>query len=268
MANLTLISEFSDNKVMFSADNIKKNHLFGVSLLDPKTGSVIEDSVIEMYVKSATQEIERNLGIYLTRKKITESVSYNIEDFYTKFNPIKLTYPILSIESMTGSLGNTEVIKEIPKNWFTFSKRDYVNGRNMFLIVNGQDTIQFNTTYFLNYFGYGTLSPMGARRGLDNIPCFFDVTYYTGFCGKIPMDIFDVVGMLASIPLLAILGDIRDAGLSSKDLTIDGVRASYSTTSSATTSAYSSRILEYTKKLDLKIKELKRHFESVIVETV
>jgi hypothetical protein len=268
MNELALHSEFTDNQVVLSANNMKKIYLFGVPLTDPKTGAIIEDSVIESFVISATQEIQRNLGIQLTRTKKRETVSYNVEDFHNKFNPIKLTFPILSIESMKGSLGNTEVIKDIPKEWFTFSKRDYVNSRNMFLIVNGTSSIQFNTASIMNYFGYGNLMPMGIRRRNDTIPCFFEVTYWTGFCGAIPFDIIDVIGMLASIPLLNILGDVRDAGLSSKDLTIDGIRASYSTTSSATSSAYASRILDYTKKLDSKIKELKRHYESIVVESV
>jgi hypothetical protein len=266
MPTLTLLSEFSEGELVFSAENIKSNYLYGVPLVDPKTGVKLENKTIEFYVRSATQEVERYLQIYLNKKEITETLDYVTFDYYAQYNPLKLNYPILKINSLKGNLGNTELL-EIPQQWLTFSKRDYVNSRNMFMVVNGGTEIRFNTTTFINYFGFpsGLLSYSNRTGG---IPCFWDITYETGFCGQIPFDVLDLVGMLASIPLLSILGDVRDAGISSKDLSIDGVRASYSTTSSATSSAYSARILEYTKLVDKKVKELKRHFEAIIVDSI
>ena len=266
MSELKIISEFSENEIVFSASNIKKNYLYGVSLVNPKTGETMDDSTIEFYVKAATQEVERYLGIYLNKKEVVEDLDFDIEDYYSKYNPIKVTYPVLKVKEVLGRLGNSEILK-LPEQWMTFSKREYVNSRNLFMVINGNSTITFNTVSFINHFGFPMGVPFYSRR-TDSIPCFWRITYDTGFCGIIPYDILDVIGMLSSIPLLAILGDVRDAGLSSKDLTIDGVRASYSTTSSATTSAYSARILEYTKQLDRKIKELRRHYESIIVESV
>ena len=266
MPNLTLISEFAEGELVFSAENIKKSYLYGIPLDDPKTGSKISDETIEFYIRSATKEIERLLGIYITKTEIVETFDYVMEDYYKMYNPLKVTYPILKITSLKGNLGNSPLM-EVPLEWLTFSKRDYVNSRNAFMVVNGGGEIRFNTTQLINYFGFpnGLLSYKNETGG---IPCFWDITYDTGFCGAIPYDILDVIGMLAAIPLLAILGDVRDAGIASKDLSIDGVRAAYSTTSSATSSAYSARILEYNKQLDKKIKELKRHFEAVIVESI
>jgi hypothetical protein len=249
MAQIQIISEFSENEIVFSAENLKMNYLYGVSLLNPKTGEVLSDEVIDFYVKSATQEVERYLGIHINRTEIEESLDFDIEDYYRKYNPLKVTFPVLKIKEILGRLGDSELMK-LPDEWITFSKQVYVNSRNIFMVVNGTNDISFNTTYFINHFGF----PLGIGG-------------YRGNTNSIPY-ILDVIGMLSAIPLLAILGDVRDAGLSSKDLTIDGVRASYSTTSSATTSAYSARILEYGKQLDKKMKELRRHYESIIVESV
>lgn len=266
MPTLTLLSEFNEGELVFSAKNIKDTYLYGVPLTDPKTGTQIEDSAIEFYIRSATQEVERYLGIYLTRTEQTETLDYVTFDYYAQYNPLKLTYPILKINRLIGQLGDSELV-EIPNQWLTFSKRDYVNSRNLFMVVNGGSEIKFNTTSLINYIGFpsGLLS---YRDSTGGIPCFWQITYETGFCGAIPFDVLDLIGMLASVPLLAVLGDVRDAGISSKDLSIDGVRAAYSTTSSATSSAYSARILEYTKLIDKKIKQLKRHFEALIVESI
>jgi len=266
MPTLTLVSDFTVGTLVWSAENIKNNYLYGVPLLDPKTGQVISDKVLEFYIQSATEEIQRLLGIYLQKTTQRETLDFQIEDYYAKYNPLKLTYPVLSITSIKGRLGESEIL-ELPKEWIAFAKRDYVNSRNVFTIVNGTSNIQFNTTQFISYFGFPTGLSI-YNRSTGAIPCFWDVTYETGFCGIIPYDILDVIGMMATIPLLAIIGDVRDAGLSSKELSIDGVKSSYSTTSSATSSAYSARILEYRKLIDAKVKELKRHFEAIIVESV
>lgn len=266
MPQIKIISNFTENELVFSAENMKKNYLYGVSLVNPKTGETLSDETIEFYIRSATKEVERYLGIYLNMTEIVEDLDFAIEDYYRKYNPMKLTYPVLKVKEILGSLGNTEVMK-LPQEWITFSKRDYINSRNIFMVVNGTTNISFNTLTFINHFGFPH-GLSGQTRRTDSIPCFWQITYDTGFCGAVPFDILDVIGMLASIPLLAVLGDVRDAGLSAKDLSIDGVRASYSTTSSATTSAYSARILEYGKQLEKKMKELRRHYESIIVESV
>ena len=78
----------------------------------------------------------------------------------------------------------------------------------------------------------------------DNIfPNYWHAKYLTGF-KKIPNDLLNVLGMLASINVLNIAGDIiLGAGIASYSLSLDGLSQSISSTSSATNSGYGARII-------------------------
>jgi hypothetical protein len=93
------------------------------------------------------------------------------------------------------------------------------------------------------------------------IPNYWYVQYETGFpLDKIPADLMNLIGMLASIPLLAISGDLILQGMSSNSLSIDGLSQSVSAPS---TGAYGARINEYRKSIDLTIERIRMTYSGI-----
>ena len=77
-----------------------------------------------------------------------------------------------------------------------------------------------------------------------------------------PVNILDLIGMLASFGPLNIFGDlIAVAGIANVSLSIDGLSQSIGTTSSATNAGYGSRIIQYTKQIKDQIPLLRRYYK-------
>ena len=105
----------------------------------------------------------------------------------------------------------------------------------------------------------GITSQVGMQR-FDNIPDYWRIQYITGWdIDNLPMDLLNIVGMLASIPALDVAGDLilGTAGIASQSLSIDGLSQSISTSISATNAGYGARILSYTKQIEETAKRIR-----------
>ena len=99
--------------------------------------------------------------------------------------------------------------------------------------------------------------------GMGNLPHLFEISYVAGF-EKIPPNILDLIGMLASFGPLNIFGDlIAGAGIANVSLSIDGLSQSIGTTSSATNAGYGSRIIQYTKQIKEQIPILRKYYKGI-----
>ena len=84
------------------------------------------------------------------------------------------------------------------------------------------------------------------------IPDYWRIQYITGWdIDQMPMDLINVVGMVASFGPLGIAGDLilGSAGIASQSLSIDGLSQSISTTASATNAGYGARLIQYEKQI-------------------
>lgn len=231
-----------DNELVMSPEELLKTYLFGVKI-QSSTGEELSTDVYKFYIKAAQEEIETYFNLKLIPQVIRETRDYNYDD-YVNYGYLRMSYPVVQAYEMIGKFGETEQIA-YPKEWLSSKKSNEVPGmfyRNLYLIPNQGGYQQGNNSgvVFNGVFGANLL-----WRSRINIPNYWHIAYLTGF-SKMPTDLLNVIGKLASINLLHIAGDlILGAGIASYSLSLDGLSQSVSSTSSATNAGYGARILGY-----------------------
>ena len=91
---------------------------------------------------------------------------------------------------------------------------------------------------------------------------FYSVDYEAGFetSDDVPADLRHMIGKMAAISLLNVIGDGLMSGFSSSSLSMDGVSESFSSTQSATSAYFGARIAVYQKEVQEYIAQNKYKF--------
>lgn len=131
---------------------------------------------------------------------------------------------------------DTKIISLLP--WLRTDKR---NGTLRYYPKQG-----LNKTY--TSYGY----PWTFIMGYLNYPDAIHVDYTTGYKNAefLPPDLRDIVGKIATLKMLNVIGDGLLAGFSSSSISLDGLSESFSSTQSSTSGYFGSRILTYTKDVE------------------
>ncbi len=228
---------------IMSVDYFKRVFLQGLPLLDPATNEPWTDEFFEFAIRSSIAELETILDISIRPKRIdNETKDYFARDYHSWMFLQTNTWPILAVEDIRmvppgNAQGNS--IRIIPKDWIQLS--DEIGGQINIVPVSG--------TFGMLVFGAWPHYMVG--RG-DFIPNFWHIQYTAGFDPKkVPADILDCIGMLASNAFLNQYGDVfpLGAGIAGFSLAMDGLSESADTTSSAENSAFSARVRMYNEKL-------------------
>jgi hypothetical protein len=247
------LSYNADVDLVMSPQDLRDSYLFGVNIRDD-TGHVISDESYRFYIKAAQREIENFLALRLQRQVIEESQDFVAED-WKNWGYVKCSYPISCPISLEGFLST---IKQItyPPQWLSVKKIDDngLNHRNLSVVPAGDATTHTQSII------YSGLIPQLGQMASKRIPNFWNIKYVTGFV-KVPNDILNAIGQLASISLFHIAGDlIIGAGIASQSVGIDGLSQSISTTSSATNAGYGARITGYVSDLKHQLPRLKSYY--------
>lgn len=244
-----------DSDLTLSPKNIKDNYLFGVDIKD-RNGQEISDDIYEFYIRAAQEELEKFLHVKLTRQIFEETISFNKEE-WEHWGFIKTTFPVVCPLELKGFLGTTKQV-EYPPNWMTArrSSDDGLWHRSIYIVPvssGGQTSsiIYSGVIPKLNYFNS------------TNIPFYWNVSYVTGF-ERIPNDLLNFIGKLASVNLFHIAGDlILGAGIANQSISIDGLSQSIGTTSSATNAGYGARVIGYLNDLKMQLPILKNYYGGI-----
>lgn len=234
-----------NNGLIISPAELLEIYFFGIPM-KTQDGKQMPDHVIEMYIRSAQEELEGYLNLKLTKQIVEETRSFNRQD-YLDWGFVRTSYPVVTPISMIGKLNAVQQVT-YPQEWL--SARQTNDGHSYFrqisLIPNGGTAAQ-----------YTGITPHVGFFGQSNIPQYWNLKYCTGF-EKVPSDIINAVGKLASINLFHIMGDlILGAGIASQSIGIDGLSQSISTTSSATNAGYGARVQGYLTDLKTGLSRLK-----------
>jgi hypothetical protein len=262
MPQLTLIGKFKKNTgIVMSPDELWSLYLYGVNI-QSQDGTDFSNENIRFYILKAQTEIENVLKIKLTKQLIeNERLSYNRDEYWWQFPILKTKWPVMKVLSVLGMLNKIEQIV-FPKSWFSFHyNQEQTNKRRISLVPTaGSTSVQGSGDMILS----GITSQVGFQR-FNTIPDYWDVQYITGFdYDKIPYDVMDIIGKLASISLFNIAGDlILGAGIASQSLSIDSLSQSISSTSSATNSGYGARIVQYQKEIKESLQRLKHIYGEI-----
>jgi hypothetical protein len=239
--------------LLISVAELKAKYLHGVDLRDDN-GNELPDSVIEGYIRSSQQAVEKELDILLEERVITnEARDFHSNDYYqyawmrTNFRPLNQVDKVLAVWPVgSGSI-------EFNDEWI---KADYVSGQINLVPTAGTISaflVQQNAAFL----------PM--LTGRDYVPSLFRIDYTAGFkSGEVPLDILEVIGMAASLGPFNIAGDlIAGAGIANKSISLDGLSQSIGTTSSATNAGYGARILQYEKQIKEKMTNLRAYWKGM-----
>jgi hypothetical protein len=188
-----------------TAQDVKDRYLFGIPLKSALTGETLSDSAIEFYTKAAISELEHTLDIYITPVRFTEKHDYRRHDFTWAYNFTKLDHsPILNVEKLELSFSNDANVEG-----FVQFPLEFVH------VMSQEGTVQlvpaFGTTtsgFLLSAFS-GTQYHALRATGILDFPGGVRITYAAGFdLDKVPAVISQLVGVMAAINILSLLGPI------------------------------------------------------------
>lgn len=247
---------------VLTADDIRYSYLWGIDLVAQDTAQTPwDDNQTKFFIDAAVQEIERTFKmnvykrIYKTspsnslRKSVVymQGVDYTDEETPYDFEPDKWSnfgflqlrhYPILSIER-ADLVGPTQAKILDLIDWVRTRKK---TGQIHFFPKN-------QMIYGPPLGGLGTVLLWQMKR----YPQGFEVDYTAGFesADKVPSDLRDIIGKIASIKILTTLSSgILPVGQSSQSIGIDGLSESASFTQTPTTLTFQARIEQYKKDID------------------
>lgn len=246
-----------ESNLAISPKTLDSDYFFGVSIEDAQKRG-ISISAKRRYIENAQKDIENYLNIKLTPQIISEECDF-VNEEYNDWGYIRTSYPAKKAFKLDGYISDVLQI-EYPKEWLSVRETNDPMGyeRIVNLVPGGDTTIQTQSVVF------NGVSPHLGFFGYRKIPNYWKISYCTGF-EKIPNDIKQAIGYMASIPLFGIAGDlILGAGIASQSLGIDGLSQNISTTSSATNSGYGARITEYKNSLKTLLPQLKDRYSGIL----
>ncbi|MBO7692529.1 MAG: hypothetical protein J6W16_07195 [Methanobrevibacter sp.] len=249
-------------------DDCRYTFLWGTDF-KAANGSYFTDEQIQWFIDAATREMERQLNITIIKKRIksmatiesqhlVKGVDYDVEETPYDFSYRKIQRygmiqtkqrPILDITRCTlinkGQSDDVDLLPSVipdKKNGvIKFMKRPF----------KPNDT-WFGITDAISRYGSETWNPH----------IFYVVDYDAGFenSDEVPSDLRQMIGKMAAISLLNVIGDGLMSGFSSSSLSMDGVSESFSSTQSATSAYFGARIAVYQKEVQEYIAQNKYKF--------
>lgn len=262
MAGFTLnILSGKNEGLVMSPSELITNFLQGIPMCFPD-GRSLNMGLIKQKLLSAQKQIENFLSIKLIKQIINgERKDYYAND-YQNYGYLKTSYPINEPLALQGLLNEVVQITFV-KEWLSIKRPQSIGTfRNLYILPNtgGAGAVTNANAYTLAFAGS---SPMLGLFGSEFIPNYWKVTYCTGF-DIIPMDIIDVLGKLAAIQVLSILGDILlGLGVASSTLSLDGLSQTIATTKSAKGGIFAGRISQYSEELKNDLANLKGQYRAI-----
>jgi hypothetical protein len=266
MPRITYIARNKKNTgLVFNEKEIMALYFYGIDIVN-RQGTKLSREVIEFYVRSAQDEIEKYLAIKLIRQIYSERSDYYRNEFNNR-GFIKTKLPVAKPIDVDGYLGEQKQIS-YPRGWLTANQSgDSPTSRQIVIVPNSNvaDLVLGAAVYG------GTIIPYLGLLNNDQIGSYFHVRYITGFpYQNMPFELINVVGKLASIGLFNVLGDIvlGQAAIASYSLSIDGLSTSVGTTMSAENSAFSARIKSYQTEIKDTMNKLKGIYKGITLSAI
>jgi hypothetical protein len=249
---ITLSSLYGINEgLIMSPSELVELFLYGIPLND-KNGNSLNIDNFSTYIAAAQKEIENYLGISLIKRIEVEKKDYTLND-WKSWGYMRTTFQVKKAYELKGFVNQVQQM-DIPIEWLsTKTSNDDIMYRSIHVVPVASSTIQSSSIY------HGVV-PLGFFMN-QNIPNYWNVVYTTGF-DKIPMDILNIIGKLASINIFHLMGDLilGSPGIVSKSIGIDGLSQSYSTQS-----GFKTRIEGYLKDLELTLPRLYNYYKGFTV---
>lgn len=234
-------------------DDCRYTYLWGTDF-KATNGTYFTDEQIQWFIDAATAEVERQLNLNIVKKtyKCTDSIQNQKKgvDYDEEESPYDFSYrkiqrygmiqtkhrPIINVTKCTLiNMGKNKdllpsVVLDKKNGLIKFLDRGYIPNdtkRNINSAVGsyGSETIRNHLFYSVDY-----------TAGLES-------------SDDVPQDLRQIIGKVAAISLLNVIGDGLMSGFSSSSLSMDGISESFSSTQSATSAYFGARIAVYQKEV-------------------
>jgi hypothetical protein len=263
MSQLNYSVKYKKNTgLVISPSELRDLYLYGINLKS-KDGSDLPVSTWEMKIRSAQAEIEKYLYIKLIRQLFTETCTYFQDDYLNSLPILNTSFPVYKPITVLGKINDVEQIK-YPQAWLSsYQNSDEWPTRRINLIPTGSATGATSVILM------GVMAQLGLRS-LNLVPQYWYVQYLTGWSPeKLPVDLLDLVGKLASVSILSIYGDlVLSPGISGGSLSIDGLSQSLNTVINAKGGAFSGRIAQYLEDIKTTLQRLRLSYTGINFATL
>ena len=222
-------SSFVQTEPLLTPEQLKKRFLFGLPLVsqikDPVTNKQqqITDDILNDIIHGCVSQIETEFQIDIMPVKRREKQPYDRSE-YDQWGYFMLDHrPVASLDRLTITPANGVDVYEIPKDWIETARM--IQGQvNIIPIGIGSvyqgliSSTPANGAWFLSVLQF-----------TNWLPSYWQFEYTTGFPdGKVPRVVNEMVGCLASMEVLGMLGTTY-AKSTSSSLGIDGMSQSIAT---------------------------------------
>lgn len=265
MPSLRLKIQYNKNvEMLMSPTELLEIYLFGIPTCS-NDGRKISSQAISQHIKSAQTQVESLFSIKLTKQVIEENRDFNRQEFMS-WGYIRTMYPISYIDNLQGWINDVCQIT-YPKEWLSIKKQEEVAiFRNIYLIPNTGS--KSGATMTQNSVIYNGLSPHLGWFGQSYIPNYWRPRYITGW-NKVPADLFDFVAKLAALNVLAVIGDILyGIGVTSIQLSLDGVSQNTPLSRSSQGGIFAGRIKSYIDEINRVLPTLKSKYRGISFEVL
>lgn len=263
MSKLSLEILYNRNmEMVMSPEELLNNYLFGIPMCSNDGRKMSKESIIQ-HIQSAQTQVENLFNIKLTKQVIEENRDFNRQEFMS-WGFIRTMYPINYIDNLQGWINDVCQI-QYPREWLSIKKQeDVAVYRNVYLIPNTGS--REGATMTQNSLIYNGISPHLAWFGQTYIPNYWRMRYITGW-DKVPADLLEFVAKIAAMNVLAVIGDILyGIGLTSVQITLDGVSQSTPLTRSSSGGLFGGRIKTYIDDLERMLPILSSKYRGISFE--
>jgi len=263
MSKLSLEILYNRNmEMVISPEELLNNYLFGIPMCSNDGRKMSKESIIQ-HIQSAQTQVENLFNIKLTKQVIEENRDFNRQEFMS-WGFIRTMYPINYIDNLQGWINDVCQI-QYPREWLSIKKQeDVAVYRNVYLIPNTGS--REGATMTQNSLIYNGISPHLAWFGQTYIPNYWRMRYITGW-DKVPADLLEFVAKIAAMNVLAVIGDILyGIGLTSVQITLDGVSQSTPLTRSSSGGLFGGRIKTYIDDLERMLPILSSKYRGIPFE--
>ena len=253
-------------------DDCRYTFLWGTDF-KATNGSYFTDEQIQWFIDAATREMERQLNITIVKKRIKcEDVIEKDHlvkgaDYDDEETPYDFTYRKIQrygmIQTKQRPILNVSRCMMLNKSINDFVPRE-VNLLPSTVLDKKNGVIKFFDRPYKPSDTWLGISQAISRYGAEtwNTHLFYSINYEAGFetSDDVPSDLRHMIGKMAAISLLNVIGDGLMSGFSSSSLSMDGVSESFSSTQSATSAYFGARIAVYQKEVQEYIQQNKYKF--------
>lgn len=255
---------------VITPDDARYTYLWGTDF-KATNGEFFTDEQIKYFIDEATQWMERQLNITIKKRVIKSQAKERGLKKTTEFEKGDYTdeeslydFSFRKIQRYGMITTGKRPIIDIEKFELIYKGGQRKDLKPHVIVDRKKGVIKFtDRPYKLNQ-TFSQISESIGMYGAEtfNPYLFYAIDYTAGYenSDEVPSDLRQMIGKVAAISLLNIIGDGLMSGFSSSSLSMDGISESFSSTQSATSAYFGARIAVYQKEVENYIKENKHKF--------